>query len=83
MASYNILQVLNDVPGKTVVLVSFNAHAAERYEVESTDAASVHATLVAANEAVSASDTAPAAVVPEVANGQIVVPVAPAPKILA
>lgn len=72
MALYSITEVLHDVPEKTVVMVSFNGGAPERYEIESLDPATCHAVLTAANDAVAASQTVPTPSPIEVADGQIV-----------
>lgn len=74
--AYKIEQVLNDVSGKFVAMVSFNGRPAERYEVDSLNAKTVDDVLSKIDSEVVVLASKPAEAVPSVdAKGQIVVPV--------
>lgn len=79
MTNYKIIEILNDVSGKFVALVSFNGREAERYEIESLDPIVIGETLTSVNsEVVDTDETiavsqAQASAVSIDANGQIII----------
>lgn len=76
MPNYQITEILSDVKGKFACLVSFNGRPAERYEVESLDAAEVDRVLTLANDNVVAREAAPAdVVITKDQAGKVVIPV--------